>query len=132
MFTFLATALFPLRRNPVADSGGSSPDAESQQRFPQLALVPPDTATPSVMSSDPSPISKALVAMLKLLRVYVEPPLMMPPPPPALPASNVLLASVVERTVGLNNRVGTDMRGPFSVAALKGLRVDAARRSVGR
>ena len=125
MFTFLATALFPLRRNPVGDSVGSSPDAESRQRLPRLALVPAATATTPVMNSDPSPISKALVAMLKLLRVYVEPPLMMPPPPPALPASNVLLASVVERAVGLSNRVGTDMRGPFTVAALKGLRVDA-------
>ena len=127
MFTLLATALSPLRRNPAGNLVGP-PEAEPERRASRLILLPAATAATAaipIMNSDPSPISKALAAMLKLLKVYVEPPLMAPPPPPALPASNVLLASVIERAVGLSNRVGTDLRGPFSVAALKGLRVEA-------
>jgi len=72
----------------------------------------------------PSPISRALDAMLTVLKRFVQPPLMPLPPPPPLPPATVLLASVVERTVGLGSRVGTDLRGPFSVAAIKGLRVE--------
>jgi hypothetical protein len=77
------------------------------------------------MNSDPTPLSRTLDAMLKVLAGYLVPPLLLPPPPPPLPAPSVLLASVVERSVGLGSRVGTDVRGPFSVAALKGLRVEA-------
>ena len=62
--------------------------------------------------------------MLLILEGYL-PPLPNPPPPPQLPPNSVLLASVVERTVGIGSRVGTDLRGPFSVAALKGLRAEA-------
>ncbi len=62
--------------------------------------------------------------MLTVLKRFVQPPLMPLPPPPPLPPATVLLASVVERTVGLGSRVGTDLRGPFSVAAIKGLRVE--------
>jgi hypothetical protein len=47
------------------------------------------------------------------------------PPPTAPPAASLSLVSVVERAVGLGSRVGTDLRGPFSVAALKGLRLEA-------
>jgi len=63
--------------------------------------------------------------MLDILKDYTLPPIIQPPPPPPLPPSNVLLTSVVERTVGLGSRVGLDLRGPFSVAELKGLRVES-------
>lgn len=82
------------------------------------------------MSSDPTPFSRSLTAMLKILKEFL-PPLFQPPPPPpppVLPPSTVVLASVVERTVGLGSRVGTDLRGPFTVAALKGLRIEAVAR----
>ena len=78
-----------------------------------------------MMNSDPTPLGKSLDAMLKLLKRYAEPPLLSVPPPPPLTPPSVVLTSVVERTVGLGSRVGTDMRGPLSVAALKGLRVEA-------
>lgn len=123
MFPFLASALFSLRRN-LAGEGVETPEVERQTRFSPLALVPPASVSVPMMAGDPSPISRTLEAMLKVLDHYVEPPLLAPPPPP-LPAHNVLLTSVVERTVGLGSRVGTDIRGPFSVAALKGLRVEA-------
>jgi hypothetical protein len=47
------------------------------------------------------------------------------PPPSAPPAASLSLVSVAERAVGLGSHVGTDLRGPFSVAALKGLRLEA-------
>jgi hypothetical protein len=47
------------------------------------------------------------------------------PPPNAPPAASLSLVSVIERAVGLGSRVGTDLRGPFTVAALKGLRLEA-------
>jgi hypothetical protein len=62
--------------------------------------------------------------MLEVLDDFLPPPLP-PSPPPVLPTPNVSLAAVTERMVGLGSRVGTDMRGPFSVAALKGIRIEA-------
>jgi hypothetical protein len=124
MFTFLASALLPFRRNLGLETIGP-PEPDRQRDVTPLSLVPAASTAVPIMNSDPSPLSRALDAMLTALRVYVVPPLMAPPPPPALPASNVLLVSVVERAVGLSNRVGTDTRGPFSVAALRGLRVEA-------
>jgi hypothetical protein len=124
MFPFLASALLSLQRN-LPGEDVEPPEVDKPQRFSPLALVPPASITVPMMAGDPSPLSRTLEAMLKVLEEYVKPPLMAPPPPPLLPPASVLLASVVERTVGLGSRVGTDMRGPFSVAALKGLRVEA-------
>ncbi|HJZ80831.1 MAG TPA: hypothetical protein VKD91_10815 [Pyrinomonadaceae bacterium] len=49
----------------------------------------------------------------------------LPAPTAGLPAPSLSLVSVAEQAVGLGNRVGNDTRGPFSVAALKGLRIEA-------
>ena len=49
----------------------------------------------------------------------------LPSPVPSVPAPNVSAVSVVERAVGLGNRVGNEMRGSFMVAAVKGSRLDA-------
>lgn len=62
--------------------------------------------------------------MLQQLENRLPPPDPSPPPSPP-PAASLSLVSVNERAVGLGSRVGTDMRGPFSVAALKGLRLEA-------
>lgn len=43
----------------------------------------------------------------------------------SLPDPSVSVVSITERTVGLGNRVGTETRGSFAVAALKGSRLDA-------
>ena len=43
----------------------------------------------------------------------------------SLPKPSVSVVSVTERTVGLGNRVGTETRGSFAVAAIKGNRLDA-------
>jgi hypothetical protein len=124
MFAFLASALLPLRRNPFGERTGT-PETDTAPRASGLALVPPPGLIQGpTMSSDPSPISRTIDAMLKVLKGYLVPPLLQPPPPPPLPAPSVVLSSVVERSVGLGGRVGTDVRGPFSVAALKGLRVE--------
>ena len=119
MFPFLASAL-PRPRN----SDAERIELPEPQLPARLALVPPAALSTPIMASEPSPLSKALDAMLLILKGYL-PPLLNPPPPPQLPPNSVLVTSVVERTVGLGSRVGTELRGPFSVAAKKGLRAEA-------
>lgn len=122
MFPFIASALLPLRRANVRDSE----ETERRPGVGPLTLVPPPIAhTIKLSNGGPTPLSRALQAMLDVLNDYTLPPIIQPPPPPPLPPSNVLLASIVERTVGLGSRVGLDLRGPFSVAELKGLRVES-------
>ena len=74
--------------------------------------------------ANPSPEAAVLDAMLVELEKYVLALPAAPTPPPQLPSS-LAIVSVIERSVGLGNRVGTDVRGPFSIAALKGLRLEA-------
>jgi len=124
MFPFIASALLPLRRNSIRELA-ELPEVEGRNRIPRLALVPPPPI-PVPMMSDPTPLSNSLAAMLTVLKRYL-PTFVEPPPPPGTPPlapAAVFLTSVVERAVGLGSRVGTDTRGPFSVAALKGLRVE--------
>jgi hypothetical protein len=75
-----------------------------------------------MMSSDPSLGAKVLAAMLDVLDNYLPPNPVLNPP---LPDPTLSLVSVTERSVGLGSRVGTDMRGPFTVAAVKGSRLEA-------
>jgi hypothetical protein len=63
--------------------------------------------------------------MLQHLEDRLPPPGPGPNPPP--PAS-LSLVSVVERAVGLGSHVGIDQRGPFTVATLKGIRLEAVAR----
>jgi hypothetical protein len=65
--------------------------------------------------------------MLQFLEDRLPPPSPSPNPNPP-PAASLSLVSVVERPVGLGNYVGMDQRGPFSVAVLKGLRLEAVAR----
>ena len=60
--------------------------------------------------------------MLDVLDNYLPPNPVVNPP---LPDPNLSLVSVTERSVGLGSRVGTDTRGPFTVSAIKGTRVEA-------
>jgi hypothetical protein len=74
------------------------------------------------MNSEPSLTTRVLEAMLTVLETYLPPtPLLLPP----LPAPSLSLVGLQEKAVGLGQRVGTDLRGPFSVAALKGIRLEA-------
>ncbi len=74
------------------------------------------------MASDPSLTTQVLDAMLTVLQNFLPPALVLPTP---VPAPSLSLVGFEERTVGLGQRVGTDIRGPFSVAALKGIRLEA-------
>ncbi|NJL10235.1 MAG: hypothetical protein HC908_08860 [Calothrix sp. SM1_7_51] len=57
--------------------------------------------------------------MLGVLENYLPIPTPLQPPP------SVSVVSVIEQSVGLGNRIGTETRGSFAVAALKGKRLDA-------
>src|SRR5215212_840582 len=117
----IATGLLPFRRSRSAQA--VQPLLLTSQSLFPLALVPP---VPT-MSSPPTPATRALAAMLQQLEARL--PLPDPSPPPnAPPAAGLSLVSVVERAVGLGSHVGVDHRGPFSVAALKGLRLEAVAR----
>lgn len=74
------------------------------------------------MASDPSLTTKVLDAMLTVLKNFLPPAQVLSP---AVPDPSMSLVGFEERTVGLGNRVGTDIRGPFSIAALKGIRLEA-------
>jgi hypothetical protein len=94
---------------------------------PAPADALPAAASPATVFSMASPTPEALLldAMLTELNKYR--PLVPPPPlpPPPLPLSSLSLVSMVQRSVGLGARVGVETRGPFNVAELKGLRVEA-------
>lgn len=49
----------------------------------------------------------------------------LPQPIPALPAPKVFVTSLTDRTIGLGNRRGNELRGGIAVVALKGGRLDA-------
>jgi len=110
----IATDLFPFRRSrsDVAAEQAVQPLLLTTQLPSPLALVPP---VPT-MSSPPTPATRALTAMLQHLEDRL-PPADPSPPPNAPPAASLSLVSVAERAVGLGSRVGTDLRGPFTVAA---------------
>jgi len=50
---------------------------------------------------------------------------LLPPAPPGVPASGVSLVSAEEKAVGVGARIANENRGPLSVFALKGQRLDA-------
>ena len=127
MFTLpsITTRLLPFRRSRsgiAADQTVQPLLLTTPATFP-LALVPP---VPT-MSSPPTPATRALAAMLQHLKDRLPPP-DPSPPPSAPPNASLSLVSVIERAVGLGSHVGVDQRGPFSVAALKGLRLEAVAR----
>lgn len=126
MFPFLASALLPFRRNrtgiavePVRLAIAGTPLLASP-----IALAAPVAA----LSGDTSLTATVLNAMLAVLETYRLPPPPTPPPPPPpppLPVPTLSVVSVTERAVGLGSRIGTENRGPFTVAALKGIRLEA-------
>ena len=74
--------------------------------------------------SDPSfSTGQVLTAMLDALDDFLTPPVL--PPGGGLPPPGLSVVSVSERTVGLGNRRGTDLVGPFAVLSLKGVRLEA-------
>ncbi len=87
-----------------------------------MAIPNQPTALPAMMSSDPLLNAKVLAALLDVLDNYLPPNPVLNPP---LPDPNLSLVSVTERSVGLGSRVGTNTRGPFTVSAIKGARLEA-------
>jgi hypothetical protein len=121
MFPILASALLSFRRNRADPRNAHSTPLATTEMPPNvslLALAPPITT----MSSEPSLTTKVLNAMLTVLKGFLPPAPVLSPP---VPAPGLSLVGLQERTVGLGQRVGTDLRGPFSVAALKGIRLEA-------
>ena len=87
-----------------------------------MAVPNQPTALPAMMSSDPLLNAKVLAALLDVLDNYLPPNPVLNPP---LPDPNLSLVSITERSVGLGSRVGTNTRGPFTVSAIKGARLEA-------
>lgn len=75
--------------------------------------------------SSSTPVEQALNLMLQILEGFL--PVIPPPGPgdPPPPRPSVSVVSVSERSVGFSNHRGTETRGAFPVAALKGVRLDA-------
>lgn len=108
----LPTSEAPSTAAPFAARVGAAP----------VALAPPRLAAPIVTASSSQQFNDAVKAMVDVLKTYL------PPAGPGLPAPSVSIASVTERSVGLNNRRGEDARAGFGVVELKGGRLDAVAR----
>src|SRR5256885_11432622 len=121
MFPLLESLASPFRRIQPGAKGGAA-SAQPTPGGPRLLAAPLTLVPPAVMSSDPSLAAKVLAAMLDVLDNYLPPNPVINPP---LPDPNLSLVSMTERSVGLGSRVGTDVRGPFAVSALKGTRIEA-------
>jgi len=119
---FLGALAFPFRRFGLA-AEPSLVETLPRRARPRLMAVPNQPAAlPTMMSSDPLLNAKVLAAMLDVLDNYLPPNPVLNPP---LPDPNLTLVSAAERSVGLGSRVGTNMRGPFTVSAVKGARLEA-------
>ncbi len=70
-------------------------------------------------TSSSIPLDQVIDAMTNVLKDYL------PRSTPGLPEPSVSVVSVSERAVGLNHRIGTEMRGSFPIVALRGIRLDA-------
>lgn len=70
------------------------------------------------ISNNP-PLDQVIDTMLKVLKDYL------PQAGAGLPFSGIAIASISERTVGLNNFIGTETRGAFPIVSRKGIRLDA-------
>lgn len=82
--------------------------------LPRVAVAPGPASSPT--------LSDAVNALLDVLKTYL------PAAGGGLPAPNVSIASVTERSLGLNNRRGEDARAGFGVVELKGGRLDVVAR----
>lgn len=84
-----------------------------EQPFPSVSLPVPLPPTDKV------PLDQALDKMLRALAGQL------PLPSPPLPAPEVFVVSMAEQPVGLGSRLGLETQGPFAVAELRGIWLDA-------
>lgn len=78
----------------------------------------------SITDMADSIIEKAYANLIEALEEVLKE--VFPSPPAGLPKPSVTLVNVGEKTVGVGNRIVDQTRGPLSVFALKGRRLDAA------
>lgn len=71
------------------------------------------------MTTSSIPLDQVIDAMINVLKDYL------PRSTPGLPEPSLSVVSVSERAVGLNHRIGTELRGAFPIIALSGVRLDA-------
>lgn len=88
---------------------------------PLVASVRSSTR-PVMAAGGSQQLNAAVTALLDVLKTYL------PPAGGGLPAPTVSIASVTERSLGLNNRRGEETRAGFGVVELKGGRLDAVAR----
>lgn len=96
---------FRRRRDPTPETPPGEPSV-----FPALSPI---------ASLGPPSAAQILLDMLAVLQGYLDPPAL------GLPDSSVTTVSVRERSVGLGNRRGQELVGPFAILGLKGGRLEA-------
>jgi hypothetical protein len=79
-------------------------------------------AVPMVTARNSQQLSDAVKSMVDVLKTYL------PPAGGGLPGPSLSIASVTERSLGLNNRRGEDTRAGYGTVELKGGRLDAVAR----
>ncbi|MGR9052196.1 MAG: hypothetical protein ACU84J_06065 [Gammaproteobacteria bacterium] len=110
-------SLFSFLRN-NADTDNNVPPAGIDASTTDMSFR---SLSASVSSFEQTPpLDNAIAALMAVFDDYL------PLPGASLPAPTVAIAGITERSAGLGNRRGTEIRGSFPVAALKGIRLDAA------
>jgi hypothetical protein len=104
----------------TADKAAMAPAPELTAR---TAAVPaPVLVLPVPAPGGSQTLSDAVNALLDVLKTYL------PAAGGGVPAPNVSISSVTERSLGLNNRRGEDARAGFGIVELKGGRLDGVAR----
>jgi len=106
---------------PMSGTANPGPGLTARMAAAPAALANP-VAAPVMAAGGTQSFNDAVKALLDLLKTYL------PAAGGGLPAPSVFLASVAERSLGLNNRRGEDARAGFGVVELKGGRLDALAR----
>ncbi len=100
------TPFFSFLRRRKRNSDVSATGVES-------ASEPPILSVPGTLQS------QASSELINVLRGFL------PPPGASIPAPDVSLVSLQQKPVGIGNRRGVEVRNPFNVVELKGVRLDA-------
>ena len=107
---------------PIHGAAEAAAPVAARIAAPPVAVATRPVAAPIATARSAQQFNDAVKALLDALKTYL------PAAGAGLPAPTVAIASVMERSLGLNNRRGEDTRAGFGVVELKGGRLDAVAR----